>query len=174
MSRFAVREATPGDAAGIARAHTDSWRSSYRGILPAQILDRLDIAHRTELRRRIAREAPSDGRELHLVAYDVTHGDIVGFCDAGPPRRGAQVGGEIYALYMVHHAKRYGLGTEMFDHVAGWLRARGTPSLIIWVLEANQHARRFYEARGGRLGQTVQSHVSGFPVTERAYLWDRL
>ena len=32
-----------------------------------------------------------------LVAYDLTHGDIVGFCDAGPARRHVPYAGELYA-----------------------------------------------------------------------------
>ena len=47
-------------------------------------------------------------------------------------------------------------------------------SLIIWVLEANIHARRFYEAMGGREGARVQSSVRGFPVVELSYVWDAL
>ena len=134
------------------------------------MLERLDLARWTESRKRIAR----DRSLFQLVAYDVTHGDIVGFCDAGPARRGAAMAGEIYALYLVQHAKRHGLGTEMFDHVASWLRAQGTPSMIIWVLETNHHARRFYEARGGRIGGTFQSQVYGHSVLERSYLWAHL
>ena len=38
MSRFGIREATPADAIGIARAHTESWQTSYRGILPDTVL----------------------------------------------------------------------------------------------------------------------------------------
>jgi GNAT superfamily N-acetyltransferase len=170
MSRFAVRHATLDDAAGIARAQLDSWRSSYRGILPDDVLDRLDLARWTDTRRRIAREQ----HLLQLVAYDVTHGDIVGFCDAGPSRRNSAMAGEVYALYLVQHAKRHGMGTEMLDHAISWLRAQGRPSMIIWVLEQNHHARRFYEARGGQLGTTFQSHVHGFPVLERSYVWQHL
>jgi GNAT superfamily N-acetyltransferase len=169
MSRFAIRAATLDDAAGVARAQSESWRSSYSAILPAVILDRLE-QQSPETRKRIA----GDRSILQLVAYDVTHGDIVGFCDAGPARRGSYVAGEIYALYLVQHAKRHGLGTEMFDHVAGWLRAQGKPSMIIWVLEDNHHARRFYEARGGKLGINVQSHVFAHPVLIRSYMWDPL
>ncbi|HEX4454628.1 MAG TPA: GNAT family N-acetyltransferase [Kofleriaceae bacterium] len=170
MSRFAIRQATHDDAAAVARAQLDSWRSSYRGILPDAVLDKLDISRWTDSRRRIA----ADGGLLQLVAYDLTHGDIVGFCDAGPSRRGAEMAGEVYALYLVQHAKRHGLGSELLDHTISWLRAHDRRSMIIWVLENNHHARRFYEVRGGELGGTVQSHVHGFPVVERAYLWRHL
>lgn len=169
MSRFAVRPAQLSDAAAIARAHTDSWQQSYRGILPSNVLDRIDVGQRTESRTKILR----DPDILCLVAYDVTHGDIVGFCDAGPARRHMPYGGELYALYMVHHAKRMGLGQEMFERTQQHFAARDVRSLIIWVLENNTHARGFYEAMGGRPGPTFPSRVGGFPVVEVAYVWDR-
>src|SRR6185503_21278873 len=105
MTRFAVREAKLADAEGIARAATESWQTSYRGILPNTVLDRIDVGQRADTRRKILR----DRSIFQLVAYDITHGDIVGFCDAGAARRHVPQSAEIYALYMVHHAKRHGL-----------------------------------------------------------------
>jgi GNAT superfamily N-acetyltransferase len=170
MSRFAIREASPDDASGIARASADSWRSSYRGLLPDVVLDRIDVVQRAEKRRQILR----DKEVFQLVAYDVTHGDIVGFCDAGPARRHVTSAGEIYAIYLVQHAKRHGLGSEMFGRVRAWLRANGMPSMIVWVLDNNAHARKFYESMGGRVGTRLQSTVGGFPVIEQAYVWEHL
>lgn len=168
MTRFAIREAVPADAAGIARAHTDSWRTSYRGILPDDVIDRIDVGQRVESRRRIL----ADRTVLQLVAYDLTHGDIVGFCDAGPTRRHVPYAGEVYAIYLVHHAKRHGLGTEMFQRVTAWLAAHELRSMIVWVLDDNHHARRFYEALGGRPGPRLRTQVGGFPVVELGYVWD--
>lgn len=170
MTRFAVREALLDDANGIARAHTDSWQSSYRGILPDTVLDRIDVGQRAETRRRILR----DRSIFQLVAYDLTHGDIVGFCDAGPSRRHVPYAGEVYAIYLVQHAKRYGLGQEMFERVQAWLVREGMRSMIVWVLDNNHHARRFYEAMGGRMGSRLSSTVGGFPIVELSYVWDRL
>jgi len=182
MTRFAVREAKLSDAEAIAAAHTESWQTSYRGILPDDVLDRIDVGQRADSRRKILQNK----RIYQLVAYDVTHGDIVGFCDAGESRRPgppewseagggprARPMGEIYALYMVHRAKRMGLGQEMFERCQSYFAAQGTRSLIIWVLEHNTHARGFYEAMGGKLGPTFPSRVGGFPVVEVAYVWDR-
>jgi L-amino acid N-acyltransferase YncA len=170
MSRFAVREAVLEDAEGIARVHTDSWQTSYRGILPDTVLDRIDVGQRAESRRKILR----DKTVFQLVAYDVTHGDIVGFCDAGASRRHVPYKGEVYAIYLAHRAKRHGLGQEMFDRVGAWLVAQDMRSMIVWVLENNHHARRFYEAVGGRQGSRLPSRVGGYPVVELSYIWDAL
>jgi GNAT superfamily N-acetyltransferase len=170
MTRFAVREAVPADAEGIARVHVDSWQSSYQGILPAHVLDRIDVGQRLESRKRML----LDESTFHLVAYDVTHRDVLGFCDAGPSRRHAAGVGEIYAIYLLHRAKRYGLGSEMIERTVRWLSAAGMRSMVIWVLENNHHARRFYEAMGGTASDTLRTTIAGFPVIERAYLWDRI
>jgi GNAT superfamily N-acetyltransferase len=168
--RFAIRVATLADADGIARAHTASWRTSYRGILPDAVLERIDVDQRAVSWRHVLQ----DPAVLILVAYDTTHRDIVGLCDAGRTRRSSSYAAEIYRFYLEHHARRHGLGREMFEQVTDWLRAREMRSLIIWVLDNNHHARRFYEAMGGRPASRVQSTVSGFPVVELAYVWDQL
>jgi ribosomal protein S18 acetylase RimI-like enzyme len=170
VTRFAVREATLDDASGIARAHTDSWQTSYRGILPDTVLDRIDVGQRAETRRRILR----DRSIYQLVAYDLTHGDIVGFCDAGPARRHVPYAGELYAIYIVDRAKRYGLGQQMMDRVQAQFARNGQRSMIVWVLDNNHHARRFYEAMGGRPGSRLSSTVGGFPVIELSYVWEHL
>jgi GNAT superfamily N-acetyltransferase len=168
--RFAIRVATLADAEGIARAHTASWRTSYRGILPDAVLDRIDVDQRATSWRRVL----ADDSILTLVACDTTHHDIVGLCDAGRTRGDSPYAGEVYRFYLEHHARRHGLGREMFDQVTDWLRGRGLGSLIIWVLDDNHHARRFYEAMGGRAAGRKPSTVSGFAVVELAYVWDRL
>jgi GNAT superfamily N-acetyltransferase len=134
------------------------------------VLDRIDVGQRAETRRRILRD-----RSIHqLVAYDVTHGDIVGFCDAGPARRHVPYAGELYAIYLIDRAKRYGLGQEMMERVQAQLTRDAMRSMIVWVLDNNHHARRFYEAMGGRMGSRLSSTVGGFPVIELSYVWDRL
>lgn len=168
--RFAIRPARLADAEGIARAHTASWQTSYRGILPDAVLARIDVDQRAASWRRTLQ----DRSVLTLVAYDTTHHDIVGLCDAGRTRASSAYAAEVYRIYVEHHAKRHGLGREMFAQVTDWLRTQELRSLIIWVLDNNHHACRFYEAMGGRALSRVQSTVSGFPVVELSYVWDRL
>ncbi len=147
-----------------------SWRASYRGILPDHVLDRMSVDERTASRRELLR----DGSGLQLVACDTTYGDVVGFCDAGPSRRPGTWDGEVYAIYLARHAQRHGLGARMFEEVMAWLHGRGTASMIVWVLERNTYARRFYEAMGGKPGPRYRSTVQGYAVTELGYVWDSL
>ncbi|MEO7095549.1 MAG: GNAT family N-acetyltransferase [Polyangiales bacterium] len=170
LERFAIRSAVPADAAAIARVQTTSWQTSYRGILPDSILDTMDTARRATLRREILLDTDA----LNLVAYDTTHRELVGFCNAGKSRRQGPRVGELYEIYIVDHAKRFGLGRELFSSSTAWCRAHQMTSLIIWVLEGNQHARRFYAAMGGREGERIQSSVRGYPVVELSYVWDAL
>jgi GNAT superfamily N-acetyltransferase len=174
MSRFGIREAKAGDADAIARAHTASWQTSYRGILPDTVLDRIDVGQRAASRRQII----EDRSIYQLVAYDLTHGDIVGLCDAGTSRRELprfprSTTGEVYAIYLVQHAKRHGLGQEMFERVMSHFTRHSIHQMVVWVLDNNDHARRFYESLGGRESSRMQTRVGGFPVTELAYVWDR-
>jgi len=169
-ARFAIRPASINDAAQIAAVQTSSWQTSYRGILPDSILDTMNVARRISMRREILLESEA----LNLVAYDSTHRDLVGFCNAGPSRREGTTAGELYEIYIVDRAKRFGLGRDMFEQVMDWCRANRRSSLIVWVLDNNHHARRFYEAMGGRAATRVSSTVRGHPVIELSYLWDRL
>ncbi len=169
-ARFAIRPASMTDAAEIARVQTSSWQTSYRGILPDSVLDTMNPERRVSMRREIL----LDSDALNLVAYDSTHRDLVGFCNAGPSRREGSAVGELYEIYIVDRAKRFGLGRDMFEHVTDWCRANWMSKMIVWVLENNHHARRFYEAMGGRAASKTGSTVRGYPVIERSYLWDRL
>ncbi len=134
------------------------------------MLDRIDTDQRASSWARTI----ADPAVLTLVAYDTTHHDIVGLCDAGRNRSHTPHAAEIYRLYFEHHARRHGLGREMFELVTDWLRGQRLPSLVIWVLANNPHACRFYEAMGGKPGPRAPSRVSGYPVVEQAYVWDAL
>lgn len=44
-----IRQAQAKDAAGIAKVHVDSWRTTYTNILPAEFLKNLSYDQRTTL-----------------------------------------------------------------------------------------------------------------------------
>src|SRR5262249_43243883 len=56
--------------------------------------------------------------------------------------------GEVYAMYVVEDAAGTGLGTALLHRAEADLRARGLVEMVLWVLETNARARRFYEREG--------------------------
>lgn len=163
---FTVREATIADADATARVHTLSWQTSYRGILPAEVLDALDVNVRAEKRR--ARMENATG--VYLVGCDAA-GEIVGFCDAGPSREPGEIRGEVYAIYLLDSAKRSGLGRALFDGAMTWLRDRSLLPVSVWVFEDNPGARRFYQAMGGQLEGRSNVTIGDDMYMEVSYVW---
>ena len=49
-----VRSANLDDCAAIAAVHVRAWRAAYRGHMPDEFLDRLDIGERTEMWRKLS------------------------------------------------------------------------------------------------------------------------
>ena len=146
-----VRLATADDAAAIADAHIRGWQAAYRGLVPDRILDDFDVARRTTWwAARIAAQATADLGERTWVVH--AGRAVAGFAasgpagdEAAPPPAGA---GEVFAIYLAPEHLRRGLGRVLFEHAIGDLRARGFAPIVVWVFEANEGARRFYEKAG--------------------------
>ena len=77
-----IREARIDDAAGIAKVHVDTWRTTYAGILPDEHLANLSYERREKLWiDYILSDAES--RIFNYVAENDA-GQIVGFASGGP------------------------------------------------------------------------------------------
>jgi ribosomal protein S18 acetylase RimI-like enzyme len=149
-----IRRATAADARGIAEVHVASWRHAYRGLLPDGSLDRLSV----EQREASWREAFRDRGAGVFVAEE--DGRVIGFASFGPSRdgdAGPEVG-EIPAIYVDPSAVGAGVGRALLDAAIEALREAGYRRATLWVLEANAHARRFYERAGWRCDGTVSRH----------------
>lgn len=173
MMDVTIRDATPADAAGIVNAHVGSWRTTYRGHFPDDLLDNVDLGVWTANRERMLRELPPD--QFYLVAE--VRGEIAGFCVAGPSRAGPE-DAEVYAIYLLAEHQRRGIGRALIREAVRRLRRRRMRSMVIWVLRENAIGRSFYERLGGAADREKQDTVGGrgpgqprHPVTETAYVW---
>ena len=73
-----IRKATKNDAEGIAKVHVDSWRTTYKGIIPDDLLFKLSYKNRTELWiKNIEKE------DNFVVLAENPEGEIIGFADCG-------------------------------------------------------------------------------------------
>jgi ribosomal protein S18 acetylase RimI-like enzyme len=148
------RDARPSDAQAIAAVHVASWHYAYRGLLPDAFLDRLSV----EDRERSWGTALADPAYGVVVAEDA--GRVVGFVSFGPSRdEGASDRtAEIPAIYVDPEVLGTGVGRRLFDAAVGRLREAGYARATLWVLEANDRARRFYEKAGWSWDGTVSHH----------------
>ncbi|MBB3111138.1 GNAT superfamily N-acetyltransferase [Paenibacillus phyllosphaerae] len=166
-----IRHAAVTDAAGIAKVHVDSWRTTYEGLVPADFLAAMSYeVYENRWRYRLQNKAV---RYAMFVAEEAD-GRIVGFADGGPERTGdAEFRGELYALYLLKTSQRKGIGTQLFHAIAAHLIAQGYGSMLIWVLKANP-SRSFYEALGGVKRREATIEVGGSMVEEAGYGWSDL
>ena len=102
-------------------------------------------------------------------------GAVCGFGSGGKVRwTGLTTDGEISALYLLDAIKRRGVGRRLFRRLVRQLAAQGLRTAGLWVLTENAPARRFYEAMGGRTGETRVERRGELVLDEIAYLWDDL
>jgi ribosomal protein S18 acetylase RimI-like enzyme len=141
---MSVRRATVDDAEAIERVRVETWRATYRGLLPDGLIDQLQP--NVERRRERLRSLPPS--ELNLVAVEGSA--VVGYAFAGPERaHDPDYSGEVYAIYVLPAIQGRGHGRALVRECARELAARGMTSLLIWVLRENQNGRGFYERMGG-------------------------
>jgi GNAT superfamily N-acetyltransferase len=141
-----VRRATRADAAAIARLHVAAWRSGYRGIMAEALLDAIDEGDREQRWRLLLEEAENPARTL--IAIDGER--LLGFATVGPSEdeNAPADEGELRALYVDPAAWRSGVGTVLHAACLAGLRRQGCTRAVLWVLEANDRARGFYQALG--------------------------
>ena len=75
--------------------------------------------------------------------------------------RRASTAGWLEGLYVVPERWGTGLADELHGRALELVRALGSPSCKLWVLEDNTRARRFYERRGWR--ENGETRVVEFP-----------
>jgi len=165
---FKVRRAVPDDAEGIAKVHVDSWRTTYKGIIPDKVLDGLSYERRAKVRRQHLEE--NDPKHCCFVA-EAHDGQIIGFTVAGQRRDGNEnYSGELYAIYVFKEFHGIGAGKALFSATMKWLSDNGHTSMLIWVLVDNPTVQ-FYEKMGGKRLDVKQIEI-GELLDEVSYGWD--
>jgi GNAT superfamily N-acetyltransferase len=169
-TQLSTRRAIEGDELVLATLHVLAWQWAYRGQLPDTFLDELTatIPRREAWRREMFARPP--GEERTWVAD--MGGRVVGFTDTGPSRDAdaAPNTAELSTLYLDPHVVGTGVGRALLADAIGDLRQRGYRAALLWVLESNVRARRFYEIAGWRGdGMTKTERRSSVDLRELRY-----
>lgn len=160
-----IRKAKDEDAKRIAKVHVDSWRTTYKGIVPDLFLERLNYEEREE----IWKKAIPTGSVF--VAENET-GEIIGFANGGKERSGQYPGyvGELYAIYLLEAFQGQGIGSLLVKKVMEYLKELGLFPMVIMAISENP-ACKFYEAIGGKKIGTEEAEIGGKKLTEVVFGW---
>ncbi|MGW4509301.1 N-acetyltransferase family protein [Streptomyces sp. NPDC004436] len=167
-----VRAMTGTDIEAVSAIRVTGWRTAYAGIVPRTWLERMTVEEDARERRRRFASAP--GGVYDLVAVDAG-GAVVGWACLGPgPDEGAggtgTRTGELYALYVLPALVGSGVGRTLIEAVHARARELGLGRLLLWVLEDNARARRFYERAGYAADGAVQAdEYDGVSLPEVRY-----
>jgi ribosomal protein S18 acetylase RimI-like enzyme len=160
-----IRRATGEDSLAVARVHIETWRAAYRGIVPAEFLDSLNVQRRAHNYTFDASGTNDPGTWIALDA-----GQVVGFVTIGYPKSDSEDLGEVQALYVASDEWRKGVGLLLLKEAETLLADAGASAAYLWVLEDNERGRRFYDAQGWRHDGGEQSvHIGGQALVELRY-----
>ncbi|RZU32651.1 GNAT family N-acetyltransferase [Blastococcus saxobsidens] len=139
-----VRPARPADAAAIARVQGTTWRTAYRAVLPAAVLDDWD-ADGVTASWAAAIAAPPTPRYRVLVALE--RDEVVGFA-AVAPVEDDPAAAELGPLLVEPRWGRRGHGSRLLAAVADHASADGVVELQAWLLETDRVSADFFESAG--------------------------
>jgi GNAT superfamily N-acetyltransferase len=160
----ALRTGNDVDLPGVGALHHRSRSAAYAGILSAETLNRLTA----DALSAWWVERWKWERDTHRLTVAEAGGRLVGFTYAGPSELPGAA--ELYAIHVDPDLVGTGVGRLLMDHALDQLATLGGDRAVLWVLEANGRARRFYD-RGGWApdGGTRVEAVSGEPVPQLRY-----
>jgi ribosomal protein S18 acetylase RimI-like enzyme len=182
-SVISIRGATAADVPAIEAVRRASWRAAYAGLVGQVHLDRattgpFDPPRPPPSRRTVVAVTAAGAavvgyssfgpeRAVHALTLSpaAVAGNLPRFTDAGSA---GQVG-EVYAIYLDPAYWSTGAGRALMDAATAGLTAAGYESAVLWVLEGNARARRFYEIAGWRPDGTDNHLPSLGGVTETRY-----
>jgi len=166
-----VRPARPADAPAIARVQTVTWRTAYRAVLPAEVLDDWDEAAAADAWRAAVTGPPTPG---HVVLVAVEQEVVVGFAASGPAELSGDEethpsgpSGEVATLLVEPRWGRRGHGSRLLAAVADLARGNGTARLQVWLPEEDAVSAGFFESAGwARDGWVRTLDTGGAPLRE--------
>lgn len=162
-----IRKATLEDAEGIAKVHVDSWRTTYKEIIPSSYLNNLSYVQRTELwRSNISKE------NNHVVVAGGDAGQIIGFADSWKRENNiTEHSGDLTSIYLLEEYQGKGIGKMLLKELFNHYKEMAYEKIFVEVLEDNK-TRYFYEHYGARLIDTAQIKINGEILNELIYEWD--
>jgi len=140
-----IRKALPEDALKLTTIHDACWQSAYSGIIPHEyLMDRISRQEQRVINIKNFLADPNCG----MYCVEINNKIIGRLAFAKCEDSDKQKAGEIGSIYLLEEFWNKGYGKEMLDFALTNLRNMEFNEIILWVLEENTRARKFYEKHG--------------------------
>lgn len=162
MTDIIIRKAAFSDAAAITNVHVRTWKVSYKGLVPDEILNQRTVtAERTSLIEKLISEGS--------VFVAEKSGNLTGFITS----RRYEDTGEIEIFYVLPEYQRQGIGEQLFNFTARELKNAGTEHMTVWTLK-DAPSVNFYQRMGGRLSGRHKEWKYGLTIVELVWNLEEL
>lgn len=162
-----IRKANIEDAQGIGKVHVDSWRTTYKGILPDDFLNNLSYEQRTELWKKNI----SDSTNYVLVAENEQN-IIIGFATGGTRKTNSVPNStDLTSIYLLEEYHGKGIGKQLLKEIFTYFNQKGYEKVFVEVLAENK-TRDFYEYYGAQYVNSIKIKIGGKIVEELIYVWN--
>ncbi|MEV6299708.1 GNAT family N-acetyltransferase [Actinoplanes sp. NPDC051861] len=162
--RAEVRAALDEDVTAIVDICTLGYRATYPGLVSDEFIERmLAEGYRPELVAKQIPAAPPGWLGYQVAEED---GRVLGAAAGGLVAPGA---GELFVLYLHPDERGRGLGTLLLNRVTDQIREQGAAEMRVGVLDGNERAILFYEARGFRKAE--RRRTTGSTEADNAWTW---
>ncbi len=144
MNTVTIRKVHPGDEHILAHIQTESWKTAFKDIMPADILARLTVPERAaDMYNKLLEQNKGNGYILeidgkpHGIAYwDATREpDLPGYA-------------ELICIHSLQPNWGRGYGSMLMERILADVSAAGYTRIMLWVFEQNLRAINFYKKHG--------------------------
>lgn len=165
---FSVRTAVLDDVNAMGSVHTESWKTTYAGVVHQSFLDSIDINARIQGAVNRVNNLGTDC----LVLVENENKKVVGFAQVGPCReKNVESDGELYAIYLYQQYQGKGGGRLLFEASVAKAKLRGYSKMMVSVFEQNMSSRKFYEKMGGKYIGSDHVDIEEYRYPTSTYLW---
>lgn len=149
------------DLLQVSNVYEQSWKTAYKGIIPQSYLDSIPAG-------RWAKSINRQGmNNIVIIENDIIIGTS-GFCTSRWVKFPEY--GEIVSVYLLPEYTGKGYGRKLMEKAMSGLKEMGFDRFLLWVLEENENARRFYEHLGFmNSGEVLNDNIGGKELREIMY-----
>ena len=139
-----IRRAAAGDETSLAYIQTESWKTAFAPIIPAELLGKsTQLERTTEMYRKLLEAHRGNGYMLELDGKP----HCIAWWDTARDKDMAGCA-ELICIHSLQENWHKGYGSRMMERVLDDAKSAGYTKILLWVFDSNMRAIRFYEAHG--------------------------